>query len=408
MEGTYEFERKAGARKLEIWRDPTRDHNCEGSHSAVQTRLHAIEHGLIHTTLERESQLTNWTAINSPVALTAPSLDEGISIAVIGPDTSSKIRYQMDPNDDIHLHGTFAMSEEAKYPTARAGFPIGPGQEYQHKRGIVFPAAPMADYGLIRQAHSITGSDYDSQAEADDDTPEAPFDGTERRFGDELDSNLHIIIIRRGPDALENPPLPDLVIAEPPREAEAPAPRTPNRSISRGGYTWPAPKESTAPVPAQPAAGCKVISKSLYPHASQPICLCKQPARTGSVRIIQCQNPDCSIRWYHYVCLKDAREKGYARYGVLLCEVCKGDGYWAKAQVKTDQSMPLTCHDVLGWFNAPTRAIASGNPYGLGQSEAEANLDKAANPDDNLKHHKGMNAEARDEEEEVDIGDMVK
>jgi hypothetical protein len=303
---------------------------------------------------------------------------------------------------EVSFQGTFAMSEGEKYPAAHAGFPLGPAQEYQHKPGISFKVAPMEDYGPISLGcptkDSVYGSVYDSQIDTESSTEgdEYVYDRNKRHFGDELDRNLNMDGRVQGNYSSLWPPAdlrttesgleaadPDLETTEPdqttepvlettvsPTEVEAP-PQTPHNSFRHGNYRWPAPKESTSPIPARPAPGSDLTPKYLHPHPNQLICSCKQPAKTSTVRIVQCRNTECVVGWYHYACLKGTSEKGVARFGTLLCEVCKGDKHWGKADGVTDLSMPFTREEVLGEIMGVIGAGGAGDLYGLGKNKAK-------------------------------------
>lgn len=145
-----------------------------------------------------------------------------------------------------------------------------------------------------------------------------------------------------------------------------PTPRMPHNAFILGDSIWPALKEDVSPVPARPPPGCKVTPEDLYPNPNHLICFCKQPAKTGIVRIVQCKNTECFIRWYHYACLKDRKEKGVARFGTLLCELCKGEEYWGKTQGETDLSMPFSQKEVLDGIMSMIGGSGGANPYGLG------------------------------------------
>ncbi|KAF2442914.1 hypothetical protein P171DRAFT_51970 [Karstenula rhodostoma CBS 690.94] len=382
------FDLKPRFRKFEIWRD--------NSTQALQLPLRAANQTHPFALQERQrTNMTGWTPINAPNASTTPSSYEPVQLSVDSHITSPMTRYKMDPPADIPFQGTFAMSEAEKYPAARAGFPNGPAQEYQHKPGISFRAAPMEDYGPIHVERPIADSVYESQADADGSTDEEVYNGNERHFGDELDPNLDTIVRVQGDPSLE--PLPDLETTESaieptesdlgttesdinipesnPEAAEtladvaAPTLHTPHNAFKHGSYTWPAPKESASPIPARPAPGFDITPENLYPHPNQLICSCRGPAKTETVRIVQCRNTECFVRWYHYACLKDKREKGVARFGTLLCELCKGEEYWKKAQGVTDLSMPFSQKEVVDGIMNQFGTNGAGDPYGLGGSK---------------------------------------
>ncbi|OAG01561.1 uncharacterized protein CC84DRAFT_1221051 [Paraphaeosphaeria sporulosa] len=147
-----------------------------------------------------------------------------------------------------------------------------------------------------------------------------------------------------------------------------PATRTAHNAFSHGYHTWPAPKESTSPVPARPAPGFDITPKDMYPYPNQLICSCRQPAKTDIIRIVECKKSECFIRWYHYACLKDQKEKGAARFGTFQCELCKGEEYWGKAQAQcvTDLSMPPSHKQVVEGLLGMGGASGAGDPYGFG------------------------------------------
>lgn len=65
-----------------------------------------------------------------------------------------------------------------------------------------------------------------------------------------------------------------------------------------------------------------------HPTLVSKICFCNKPASNGKFKkgempqIAQCVSKDCRFRWFHYACL-DLSEKGKARWGTLLCPVCR-------------------------------------------------------------------------------------
>ncbi|KAF3033327.1 hypothetical protein E8E11_000135 [Didymella keratinophila] len=65
-----------------------------------------------------------------------------------------------------------------------------------------------------------------------------------------------------------------------------------------------------------------------HPTPTSKICFCNKPAYHGKFKkgeepqIAQCVSKDCRFRWFHYACL-DISEKGKARWGTLLCSVCR-------------------------------------------------------------------------------------
>ncbi|KAJ4360123.1 uncharacterized protein N0V89_000683 [Didymosphaeria variabile] len=258
------------------------------------------------------------------------------------------------------------MSKEEKYSVAFAGFPLGPAQEYQHQPGISFEAAPMADYGPIRSERPVTHCEYDSQTETEGSTNGEIYDGNQPCFGGKLDCNLNIIGRVQSSLSIQLPASTEAI--EPATDVEESTHQTPRNTVAHGNYTWPAQKESTSPVPARPTPGFEITPKDLYPHPSQAICSCKRPAKTGTVRIVQCRNPECSVQWYHYACLKDVREKGVARFGTLLCEVCRGEEYWGKAEGVTDLSMPFTREEIMNGISGISNASGASDPYILGKN----------------------------------------
>jgi hypothetical protein len=412
VDGAFDFTAKPRSRKLEIWRDPTPRQQQEGSSPALQLPLRVVDQTYPSTPQERQlMNHTEWTSINQPCVLTTPSSNESIQSLVDQQSASSTTQYNMSLPAEVPLKGTFDMSEGEKYPAARAGFPIGPAQEYQHKPGISFEAAPMEDCGPIFSEHPTKDSASDSVYESEIDTESSTdggvyvYDGNERRFGDELDRNRNMIGRVQGnpfslwplvdPETTESdleaadPDLetiesntettepdpettgPDLEATVSQTEVEAPVPQTPHNAFRHGDYTWPALKDSKLPVPARPAPGSDITPKDMYPLPNHLICSCEQPAKTGDVLIVQCRNTECLVRWYHYECLKDASEKGTARFGTLLCGVCKGEKYWGKAEGVTDLSMPFTREEILGEIMDEFGAGGAGDPYGLGKNQKE-------------------------------------
>lgn len=87
-----------------------------------------------------------------------------------------------DPTFNKPFQGTFSISEEEKYPHARAGIPISPPQEYEYKPGIKFMAPPMKDCGLITTSHLIRTMRTRAERRSVDERVLS----RERRFGKEI------------------------------------------------------------------------------------------------------------------------------------------------------------------------------------------------------------------------------
>ncbi|KAL1592376.1 hypothetical protein SLS60_011455 [Paraconiothyrium brasiliense] len=370
VDGTFNFRGQPRSNKFHIWRDPIFDQEYKSYTPASQLTLSSVKQTYNDTPQESQStRVAGWTSINALAAVKTPSSNDPVQSPAKEQNAFSFMRYRMDSPGGVPSQDTFALSEEEKYSAARAGFPLGPAHEYRHKPDICFEAAPVAYYGPIRSERPVTHSGYDSQTKADGSTNTVDYDGYERNFGDELDCNLNTISQVSSSPSIQLPA--NTEATEPLTNVEAPASQTPHNTVSHGNYTWPAPKDSTSPVPARPTPGCGIITTSDYPHPSQVICWCKRPAKTGTVRIVQCRNSECSVRWYHYACLKDAREKRVARFGTLLCEICKGENYWGKAEGMSDLSMPFTREEVMNGISGMTNASGASDPYGLGKIKHE-------------------------------------
>ncbi|KAF1922714.1 uncharacterized protein M421DRAFT_96642 [Didymella exigua CBS 183.55] len=113
-----------------------------------------------------------------------------------------------------------------------------------------------------------------------------------------------------------------------------------------------------------------------HPTRTGRICFCNQPACHGTFKkgeapqIAQCVNGDCRFRWFHYACL-DLAEKGRARWGTLVCCVCREVGErdgekGCSGRKMVDLRAEWTRDDVdmhmpgLGGF------VPRAHPYGLG------------------------------------------
>ncbi|KAF9734504.1 hypothetical protein PMIN06_002376 [Paraphaeosphaeria minitans] len=311
-----------------------------------------------------------------------------------GTVTPSKQAAKNDPQPIPDLDGAFDSIAKPRFRKMEIWRDPRPTQEREHStQALRLPLRSHEGQPTDQMRRTVTNVPSASSNHSNE-TEQLPVD-TERCFGVELDPNLNV----QGGCSLV--PLPDLGTADseveiigtdnnvettgPDNEtigpiAEtpvfdmvssyvlAPAPRTAHNAFSHGCYTWPCLKESTSPVPARPAPGFDVIPKHLYPYSSQLICYCKQPAKTDIIRIVECKSPKCFIRWYHYACLKDLKEKGAARFGTFLCELYKGEEYWGKAQAQSvaDFSMPFSQNEVVEGIMGMGRASGAGDPYGLG------------------------------------------
>lgn len=148
-------------------------------------------------------------------------------------------------------------------------------------------------------------------------------------------------------------------------EPAAPLPQTRANSFQYDDYVWPPSKDTIAPIPARPMPGYELIPKSLYPNAKQRICSCRKPADTDNKKVVQCRNPECFVRWYHYDCL-DRSGKGAGRHGTFLCDVCVGEEYWAaqKAEPAKEEILPAgeDMHQGIGVYDPYGLCMLNGRP----------------------------------------------
>ncbi|KAF1980244.1 hypothetical protein BU23DRAFT_625395 [Bimuria novae-zelandiae CBS 107.79] len=301
LDGAFDGWRKASPRKFEIWHDPTSDD----------------EHG-VPVLAPCHGPYTLPRPVVSP-RFTSPQLQRNFT----------PFRHTVESADH--------MTDQQ--PTRVAGWtPINTGHS---------TLAPQ------------NGADLESAITI------LPVDGQdERRFGDELDPNTDMVepMLNTSwsdlPTKLETP-------ATPPLEPVISLPQTPRNAFKQGGFRWPTPKDSTAPIPARPAPGSDVTPKYLFPRPNQLICSCKKPAKTGTTRVVQCRNPNCFIGWYHYACL-NLSEKGCARFGTLLCELCTGEQHWRKkADGTPDLSILFSKEELLQGVYGILEGVGAKDPYGL-------------------------------------------
>jgi hypothetical protein len=116
-----------------------------------------------------------------------------------------------------------------------------------------------------------------------------------------------------------------------------------------------------------------------HPTPTSKICFCNKPACHGKFKkgeepqIAQCASKDCRFRWFHYACL-DLSEKGKARWGTLLCSICRVEHELAERDRnhgwtagKMTNFPPLwTKEDIGEQLPGSGGVITQANPYGLG------------------------------------------
>lgn len=132
--------------------------------------------------------------------------------------------------------------------------------------------------------------------------------------------------------------------------------------------TYPISAESNFPITAQHLAGNRDIEPSVANHipwTDQIICSCKKPARTFESRIVQCNNPECAVGWYHYTCL-DRSAKISSLWGNLHCQACRQMDEWSlraggKMTRIEDFKIPFAREDIL----AALMVGGETDPYGL-------------------------------------------
>ena len=115
-----------------------------------------------------------------------------------------------------------------------------------------------------------------------------------------------------------------------------------------------------------------------HPKPTSKICFCNKPACHGKFKkgeepqIARCVSKDCRFRWFHYACL-DMSEKGKARWGTLLCSVCRVE----QELVERDRVNGWTADKMTNFPPVWTKedieeqlpglgGVIQTNPYGLG------------------------------------------
>jgi hypothetical protein len=119
--------------------------------------------------------------------------------------------------------------------------------------------------------------------------------------------------------------------------------------------------------------------QSARPTPASKICFCNRPACHGKFKkgedpqIAQCVSKDCRFRWFHYACL-DLSEKGKARWGTLLCSVCRIEREYAEQDEKSGWCVEKLIEYQPVWTKERIETHMPGlggmipqtNPYGLG------------------------------------------
>ncbi|KAH7389817.1 hypothetical protein BKA66DRAFT_581428 [Pyrenochaeta sp. MPI-SDFR-AT-0127] len=115
--------------------------------------------------------------------------------------------------------------------------------------------------------------------------------------------------------------------------------------------------------------------ETYVPSPKDLICSCKQPARTYAVRIAQCANRDCVVRWYHHACL-DKSEKLKSYHGTMICQQCRVDkqfndedekhGWTLERIVEAETKMAFTGKEMVDALPGLAGCLGTPNPYGLG------------------------------------------
>lgn len=119
--------------------------------------------------------------------------------------------------------------------------------------------------------------------------------------------------------------------------------------------------------------------QTTHPAPTSKICWCNKPASHGTFKkkedpqIAQCTNKDCRFRWFHYACL-NLSEKAKARFGTLLCSVCRMEQDFAEQDRKNGWSgeklmdvQPIwTKEDIETQIPGLGGVVPPASPYGLG------------------------------------------
>ncbi|KAJ4288574.1 Inhibitor of growth protein 5 [Kalmusia sp. IMI 367209] len=393
LDGIFDDWREPRPKAFEIWRDSTPGGEAAATHNV------ALRHGSRSTTPSftqprstcvftnstderRPIQAAGWNPINSfkssreifynPVIVSPHNAE---LLLVKESQSASKQRYNMYSSAYSALQDTFSMPEKDKYPTAHAGFPTGPPQEYQHKPGVSFSAMPMRDYGLLSADQSGSESRPKSDSQSWDETSDAEYEAEPRRFGDERDGNATNTSPRLSWSSYEQRWAEwnhNYAWTESSLNAQAPVPGAPERPQNRE-FPWPMSSNTPCPVPAQPwpyatslaEPNPEIFLSKPLPCFKQLICSCKEPAETRKSKIVQCWNPDCHVGWYHYACI-DMKAKISSLWGRWICDACKQMGP-LQLHRKTDFTMPFTKEEILGKINGCNNVRGFEYPYGLGE-----------------------------------------
>lgn len=118
--------------------------------------------------------------------------------------------------------------------------------------------------------------------------------------------------------------------------------------------------------------------QNMTPTITSKICWCNKPAgysthkRNDHPHISQCTKLNCRFRWYHYACLNQS-DKGKARFGNLICQVCRNEQHFAEREIANGWSKEKLWNYVVPWSKEDIEAELPGlgghapvtNPYGL-------------------------------------------
>jgi|SRR5690242_5962275 len=118
--------------------------------------------------------------------------------------------------------------------------------------------------------------------------------------------------------------------------------------------------------------------QNMTPTVTAKICWCNKPAaysthkKNDHPHISQCTNLNCRFRWYHYACLNRS-DKGKARFGNLVCQVCRNEQDFAERENANGWSTEKLLNYVVPWSKEDLEAEMPGlgghapvtNPYGL-------------------------------------------
>jgi len=419
LDRTCEPKPKRRKTSFKIWEDPVSDNELErNEHTMHDQDAHRKLPSLTSfssTTLLSDNAVPHgsgpWTPINRtfPTQTTIPIVDNTPSSK-----TTLTFSYSdIDPTAGKSFKSTFSMSEAEKYPNARAGVPTGVKQKYVYKPGILFPAPPMEDLGLISTGPYTKKETYhhlDKDPNAvDKGRRPAPLKLLTFPSGAPCDISLEhptpdfttwlrahsaSPILRSSPvrTTTLNADIPQAlrgsattsrinqrallspIIAATARRAVSVSESQPNSLLFNTSKTIGAKGVFIEPICAKPSQNLNrtpppepplLPPQQRFPGAAQIICSCHRPAETFKVKIVECYNPGCVVGWYHYACL-GKNHKLSALHGRWTCDLCKAEKHWGVATTHTNMESAFPASEMAEGLGGPGGIDYFANAYGLG------------------------------------------